>query len=992
MVNSRLISFADATFLCSVFEAAKLYFFCPHRDRVDLGNFKGFILMFAVKNRCEDAIMRLMDNATSKDGPTKNYGQKALLIGLALASQFVRHELDDEWHSISDARKDPKMSLFAWAVYCGHVDVARLLIEYGADVAEKDSKGSTPLQQAIRNGHEAVAQLLLAKGADFDPEVPEGSTLLHVAASNGNELEMRLLLERDFEIQAIDEHQWTPLHWAAFNGHQKVAHLLVQAGARLEAASDIGRTPLHVVNGLEKEDVMQLLLDKGSRIDANDVHKWTPLHVAANSGFAKIVDILLGWGSDIQAKTTGGLTPLHLAASNGHQATIKLLLDNGALVGSTTKRGWTVLHWVAAQGQVQAARMVLERNANIEAEDESGRTPLHVALSNEQEPMVQLLLEHGATSQGSNWAAFRVAASSGNDAILQLLCQQNVDLEAKDKHGRTALLLAALNGHVNVVQTLLLNGADLTSKTNSGWSALHCAVSRRHTSVVQLLLQYTSDVNLKCNQGWTVLHRASSVGDETITRLLLNRGAHIKELDGSGLTPLQQAAHNDHANVVSLLLAHGRNSMRIRNGPGFSATGLVSENEAFLSRMFKSLQRLEDNWDNGLCVKFQIPHPNYPKEAHTSAIYTIQYSQKYIVSGSRDQSIRIWDLDRRRLEINNAKRLSTGISLPGHSKSVLCLQFDHSPEEDVIISGSVDKSVIIWRFSTGEIVHMIKNAHQDSILNLKFDQKYLVTASKDKLIKVWNRQEILPTDDEFSWVYQSGDPFAVTLRETSASIIPIYSELRVLSGHGGAINSIQLLNDEIVSASGDCTVRVWCIRTGKCLLRIADAHTMGIASLQYDGTWIVTGSSDNTIGVFDRLTGSKVIKLEGHGNLVRSVQSKIYDLTTVDDPKQSSIDDVDQSLTKLKISDEPAFRRTSKIVSGSYDETIKIWRRDHEGKWFLRKTLHLDNPDTASHRIFNVQFDSRFLVYATQGNEIQGYDFANEDPEIIEAVTWLASL
>jgi F-box and WD-40 domain protein 1/11 len=89
--------------------------------------------------------------------------------------------------------------------------------------------------------------------------------------------------------------------------------------------------------------------------------------------------------------------------------------------------------------------------------------------------------------------------------------------------------------------------------------------------------------------------------------------------------------------------------------------------------------------------------------------------------------------------------------LPGHSGIVLSVQFDASPEEDVLISGSADESVIIWRFSTSEIIHTIKNAHNASVTYLKFDLKYLVTASRDKLIKIWNRHEIRPTDDEFYW-------------------------------------------------------------------------------------------------------------------------------------------------------------------------------------------------------------------------------------------------
>lgn len=96
--------------------------------------------------------------------------------------------------------------------------------------------------------------------------------------------------------------------------------------------------------------------------------------------------------------------------------------------------------------------------------------------------------------------------------------------------------------------------------------------------------------------------------------------------------------------------------------------------------LYKQKKRLEDNWDAGRYSNFQLPHPDHPTEAHTECVYTIQYSGKYLVSGSRDRSIRIWNLDTQRL---------IHPPLLGHSASVLCLQFDERPEHDLVVSGGV---------------------------------------------------------------------------------------------------------------------------------------------------------------------------------------------------------------------------------------------------------------------------------------------------------------
>ncbi|CUS15342.1 unnamed protein product [Tuber aestivum] len=374
--------------------------------------------------------------------------------------------------------------------------------------------------------------------------------------------------------------------------------------------------------------------------------------------------------------------------------------------------------------------------------------------------------------------------------------------------------------------------------------------------------------------------------------------------------------------------------------PGY---GSLRINWAFL---FKHRKRLEDNWLHNRYSTFQIPHPDFPAEGHAECIYTIQYSPNYLVSGSRDRTVRVWDMKTRRLRDK---------PLEGHGGSVLCLQFDESPDEDILITGSSDDSVIIWRFSTGEKIRTIKKAHQESVLNLKFSKKWLVTCSKDKLIKVWNRQQLETTDQDYPWhskllfgnsqaarshphrppsqraqaarVVQ--DPAAGSgsgLRNPYASggfvgagappkgalpkTLPPYTTVQVLTGHAAAVNAIQLYGDQIASASGDRLIKLWNLRTGTCEKTYV-GHTKGIACIQFDGHTIVSGSSDQTIRVFDGGTQAEIATLAGHGALVRTVQAT-----------------------------------ENRIVSGSYDETVRIWRKDTDGQWTDSHVLRHGGPDS----------------------------------------------
>ncbi|KAF1829253.1 WD40 repeat-like protein [Decorospora gaudefroyi] len=389
--------------------------------------------------------------------------------------------------------------------------------------------------------------------------------------------------------------------------------------------------------------------------------------------------------------------------------------------------------------------------------------------------------------------------------------------------------------------------------------------------------------------------------------------------------------------------------------------------------LYKQKRRLEDNWGAGRFTNFQLPHPSHPEEAHTECVYTIQYSGKYLVSGSRDKSIRIWNLDTLRL---------VHPPLTGHSASVLCLQFDERPEQDIVVSGGSDCRVILWQFSTGRIIREMERAHSESVLNLRFDDRYLVTCSKDKTIKVWNRKEMRPTDDTYpSSTMKSGARFPSYIINMQDHVenqhlhfkpLDPYSLIMTLEGHNAAVNAIQILDGQIVSASGDRSVKCWDIRTGACT-RTFSGHTKGIACVQFDGRRIVSGSSDESVRIFDRATGAEVACLNGHSNLVRTVQAQFGDLPGNEEELEAEARAIDRNfydaqnrgqitngrLTRAERRARNAGSRDpnkvfalgaklppggggskwARIVSGSYDETVIIWKRGPDGAWEKSQTL-----------------------------------------------------
>ena len=65
----------------------------------------------------------------------------------------------------------------------GNAAVARVLIEYGADVNMTSSTGQTALLLAALGGHSELARVLLEAGADLTASNTHGQTALDIARS-----------------------------------------------------------------------------------------------------------------------------------------------------------------------------------------------------------------------------------------------------------------------------------------------------------------------------------------------------------------------------------------------------------------------------------------------------------------------------------------------------------------------------------------------------------------------------------------------------------------------------------------------------------------------------------------------------------------------------------------------------------------------------------------------------------------------------------------
>ena len=77
------------------------------------------------------------------------------------------------------------------------------------------------------------------------------------------------------------------------------------------------------------------------------------------------------------------------------------------------------------------------------------------------------------------------------------LLVRGLDIDARDRHGQTALMLASNAGHIEVVEVLIAHRPNLDVTAKYGLSALMLAIVAGHADAARLLADAGTDLSLR---------------------------------------------------------------------------------------------------------------------------------------------------------------------------------------------------------------------------------------------------------------------------------------------------------------------------------------------------------------------------------------------------------------------------------------------------------------------------------------------------------------
>lgn len=142
------------------------------------------------------------------------------------------------------------------------LELVKLLLDAGADVALENNDGETALMRAAINGRYEVVELLLARGANINQKSSQDLwTALMVAANNDHFEVVKLLLKAGALIDAQNSDGDTALILAVREGYVQIVKWLLEQGAFTHLTNRQNQTALDIAKAGVNKEILELLLE-----------------------------------------------------------------------------------------------------------------------------------------------------------------------------------------------------------------------------------------------------------------------------------------------------------------------------------------------------------------------------------------------------------------------------------------------------------------------------------------------------------------------------------------------------------------------------------------------------------------------------------------------------------------------------------------------------------------------------------------------------------
>uniref|UniRef100_A0A8C8TWZ8 p21-activated protein kinase-interacting protein 1 n=1 Tax=Peromyscus maniculatus bairdii TaxID=230844 RepID=A0A8C8TWZ8_PERMB len=192
------------------------------------------------------------------------------------------------------------------------------------------------------------------------------------------------------------------------------------------------------------------------------------------------------------------------------------------------------------------------------------------------------------------------------------------------------------------------------------------------------------------------------------------------------------------------------------------------------------------------------PVADFTHHAHTASLSAVAANSRFVVTGSKDETIHIYDMK---------KKIEHG-ALVHHSGTITCLKFYGSRH---LISGAEDGLICVWDAKKWECLKSIK-AHKGHVtfLSIHPSGKLALSVGTDKTLRTWNlvegRSAFIKNIKQNAHIVEwspSGEKYIVVVLNK----VDVYQlDTAAVSGtitNGKRISAVTFLSDSILAVAGD---------------------------------------------------------------------------------------------------------------------------------------------------------------------------------------------
>ena len=261
----------------------------------------------------------------------------------------------------------------------------------------------------------------------------------------------------------------------------------------------------------------------------------------------KLFEILLDL-VDINARSPnlGGACPIHIASLKANKYALDLLLSKGASLETQDKEGLTAIYYAVQSKSMEIFNYMISLGANLFHIEKQGRTLFYWAASLGRLEMLESLLRLGldpnAVTKLGRTALSKSAWNGSLKVTEYLLKLENINVDIKDKNGRTALHNAVWGcaggregrnmGQNNedspkCALALIEKGADIEAVDNSGNTPTCIACSTYAPGSLALLIAFKANIYHQDHKGFNPYHQALGRGNLDIAETLLREGMPV---------------------------------------------------------------------------------------------------------------------------------------------------------------------------------------------------------------------------------------------------------------------------------------------------------------------------------------------------------------------------------------------------------------------------------------------------------------------------------